>query len=213
MREYDIIMKPATVNQWCTVIVWCCYAGSTCRHLPAEWDLLLLKWFPLTFVVSIHVCFAITGVVFLPQCLSCLLGVLHLFVHLSMMVIFSIFFRCMTLGVSAKWYWVRLHIALIMDWTLHHPEGLDFASALLVRCWLSVHLHVDPHFLSTQHVYWWGMCWHCLFHCVWFIHHTIFQHSYSKSGIHSDQHHECDGGVTTVSQLVSLPHLMLLRPH
>ena len=60
---------------------------------------------------------------------------------------------------------VRLCVALIINWTLRCCKGLDFASALLGRCWLSVHLHVLPHFL-----YWSRTCWRCLFHCVWFIH-------------------------------------------
>ena len=75
-------------------------------------------------------------------------------------------------------------------------------SALLERCWLSVHLHVVPHFL-----YWWGTCWRWLFHCVCFIHAYI---SALLVQVHSFREISVVTGlvVTTVSQSVSLPHLM-----
>ena len=67
--------------------VWCCYTGPYRRDLSAEAGLHLPTSDLRTFVILIPVGFVIGRDTVLPVSLSCLLGVLHLFVHPGIMTV------------------------------------------------------------------------------------------------------------------------------
>jgi hypothetical protein len=78
--------------------VWGCYAGSPRRDLFAEWRFFWVESELTVFVGSVGRLFAIEREAFVPRLLSSLLGVLHLFAPLGIVIVERVSFVSRDVG-------------------------------------------------------------------------------------------------------------------